>query len=75
MYSKYSVPFQVGYDPTVHVTSESEGFVVLNIRIFEPTSGGAPGPFTLSVSTQEVTGGISIFKLNHLLCHCFIRIT
>ena len=57
---KYSVPIQVGYDPTVYVTSESEGFVVLNIRIFEPTSGGAPGPFTLSVSTQEGTAGTTI---------------
>ena len=44
----------------MYVTSESEGFVVLNIRIFEPTSGGAPGPFTLSVSTQEGTAGTSL---------------
>ena len=34
--------------------------MVLNIRIFEPTSGGAPRPFTLSVSTQEGTAGISL---------------
>ena len=44
----------------MYVTSESEGYVVLNIRIFEPTSGGAPRPFTLSVSTQEGTAGISL---------------
>ena len=59
----------------MYVTSESEGYVVLNIRIFEPTSGGAPRPFTLSVSTQEGTAGISIqmksfimplFHQNHL---------
>ena len=57
---KYSVLIQVGYDPTVYVTSESEGYVVLNVRIFEPTSGGAPRPFTLSVSTQEGTAGTSL---------------
>ena len=44
----------------MYETSESEGMVVLNIRIFEPTSGGAPRPFTLSVSTQEGTAGTSL---------------
>ena len=46
---------QVGYDPTVYITSESMGFVVLNISVFSHPVTGTPRPFNLSVTTQDGT--------------------
>ena len=47
----------VGYEITTYQTSESMGFVSLSIALFNPPSGGAPRPFTLSVSTRGGTAG------------------
>ena len=49
---------QVGYDPTVYTTSESEGYVDLNIFVFNHPVDGAPRPFTLSVTTSDGTAGM-----------------
>ena len=46
---------QVGYDPIVYVTSESQGYVDLNIFVFSHPVDGAPRPFTLSVTTSDGT--------------------
>ena len=51
---------QVGYDPTLYVTSEGEGMVELNILVFSHPVTGTPRPFTLSVSTQDGTAGMCI---------------
>ena len=48
----------VGYEITTHQTSESIGFVRLSITVFDPPSGGAQRPFTLSVSIRDGTAGI-----------------
>ena len=53
-----SSAIQVGYDPTVYTTSESMGFVVLNISVFSHPITGTPRPFTLSVTTQDGTAGM-----------------
>ena len=49
---------QVGYDPTVYVTSESQGYVDLNIFVFSHPVDGAPRPFTLSVTTSDGRAGM-----------------
>ena len=46
---------QVGYDPTVYETSESQGYVDLNIFVFSHPVDGAPRPFTLSATTSDGT--------------------
>ena len=51
---------QVGYDPTVYITSESEGIVELNIFVFNHPVDGTPRPFTLSVSTRNGAAGMYI---------------
>ena len=45
----------VGYDPTMYLTSESQGMVELTIVLFplEP----APRPFNLTISTVDDTAG------------------
>ena len=50
---------QVGYDPTLYVTSEGEGMVELNIFVFSHPVTGTPRPFTLSVNSQNGTAGMS----------------
>ena len=50
-------PITVGYEFTVYTTSEGQGVVELSVIIFNPPSGGAPGPFTVSVSTEDNTAG------------------
>ena len=47
----------VGYEFTVYTTSEGQGMVELSVIIFNPPSGGAPRPFTLSVNTEDGTAG------------------
>ena len=49
---------QVGYDPTVYVTSEGQGYVDLNIVVFSHPVDGAPRPFYLSVTTSDGTAGM-----------------
>ena len=46
---------RVGYDPTVYVTSEGQGYVDLNIVVFSHPVVGAPRPFTLYVTTSDGT--------------------
>ena len=56
----YTSPeIRVAYDPTVYITSESIGFVVLNISVFSHPVTGTPRPFTLSVTTQDGTASMS----------------
>ena len=55
-----TVPITVGYEFTVYTTSEGEGMVELSVVIFDPPSGGAPRPFTLSINTEDGTAGIYI---------------
>ena len=49
----------MGYEPTTYTTSEAEGRVELNIVVFSPL-GGAPRPFTLSVTTEDNLAGVCI---------------
>ena len=61
-----SVPITVGYNPVLYTTTEEQGFVVLNITIFDPPAGGTPRPFTLVVNTQD--GTASMFSPVHIKC-------
>ena len=61
-----TVPITVGYNPVLYTTTEGQGFVVLNITIFDPPTGGTPRPFTLVVNTQD--GTASMFSLVHINC-------
>ena len=54
----YLEPIEVGYDPDVHVTTESAGSVDLTIRVFSHP-GGAPRPFSLLVNTEDGTSSMS----------------
>ena len=56
-------PIEVGYEFTQYVTSEGQGAVDLSIIIFDPYTGRAPRPFTLSVSTEHGTASIHIIYL------------
>ena len=42
----------------MYITSESIGFVVLNISVFSHPVVGTPRPFTLSVTTQDGTASM-----------------
>ena len=60
MANNYSFPTElivVGYRPTLYTTSEGQGFVDLTVVIFEPSTGGAPRDFVLSINTQDGTAG------------------
>lgn len=60
MTNNYSFPTElivVGYDPTLYITTEGQGFVDLTVRIFEPRFRGAPRDFVLSINTQDGTAG------------------
>ena len=46
-----TVLITAGYEFTVYITSEEQGFVELSVIIFDAPSGRAPRPFTLSVNT------------------------
>ena len=48
----------VGFSATLYTTSEDQGSVEISIIISEPTSGGAPRPFSLSLTTQDNTAGV-----------------
>ena len=58
--SLLTVPITVGYNPVFYTTTEGQGFVMLNITIFDPPTGGNPQPFTLVVNTQD--GIASMFR-------------
>ena len=62
-----TVPITVGYEFTVYTTSEGEGMVELSVIIFDPPSGGAPRPFTLSINTEDGTAGIYMCSYTHLI--------
>ena len=53
-------PIQVGYDPTIYRTSETEGSVTLNIHVFSHPTDGAPQPFDLIVSTRDDSAGMYV---------------
>ena len=55
---KHSELIQVGYDPIVYTTSESEGIVELNIFVLSHPVDGTPRPFVLSVNTSDGTAGM-----------------
>ena len=50
-------PITVGYDPDKYVTTESDGCVILTIRVFSH-SDGAPRPFTLAINTEDGTASM-----------------
>ena len=41
----------------MYTTTEGDGQVELCVVIFEPTSGGAPREFTLTITTEDGTAG------------------
>ena len=49
---------EVGYDPVSYVTTETDGFVDLIIRVFS-NPGGSPRPFSLSINTEEGNASMS----------------
>ena len=51
------VPIIVGHERTVYTTSEGGGQVELCVVIFEPSSGGAPREFNLTITTENGTAG------------------
>ena len=61
-----TVPITVGYEFTVYTTSEGEGMVELSVVIFDPPSGGAPRPFTLSINTENGTASIYMCSYTHV---------
>ena len=62
-----TVPITVGYEFTVYTTSEGEGMVELSVIIFDPPSGGAPRPFTLSMNTEDDPAGIFMCSYTQLI--------
>lgn len=48
---------RVGYEETLYTTPEGNVFVELCVIVFQPTSGGAPRPFSLSYNTENFTAG------------------
>ena len=50
-------PITVGYDPDSYVTTETDGSVTFNIRVFSHPAG-APRPFTLVVNTEDGTASM-----------------
>ena len=60
LFSFHAVLIEVGYELTLYVTSEGQGAVNLSIIIFNPPTGRAPRPFTLSVSTEDGTASMHI---------------
>ena len=54
----HAVLITVGYEFTVHTTSEGVGAIDLSIVVTDPPTGGAPRPFSLSVTTQDGTAGL-----------------
>ena len=48
-----AVPIVVGFESTAYTTSESEGMVELSVVVTDPPMGGAPRPFSLSVSKDQ----------------------
>ena len=65
LFSFHAVLIEVGYEFTQYVTSEGQGAVDLSIFIFTPPTGGAPRPFTLSVSTED--GTASKYNIIHFM--------
>ena len=67
-----TVLITVGYELKVYTAFETQGMVELSVIIFDPPSGGAPQPFTLSVSTEESTAGIymHVFIEHIATCTC-----
>ena len=63
----FSDPIQVGYDPTVYTTSESEGMVELNIFVFSHPVDGTPRPFALFVGQSDGTSGMYVLRTHKLL--------
>ena len=53
-----SEPITVGYDPDSYVTTETDGSVTLNIRVFSHPTTGAPRPFTLVFKTEDCTASM-----------------
>ena len=51
------VVITVGYELTTYTISEDQGAVNLSVIIFAPPTGGAPRPFSLSVSTGDGSAG------------------
>ena len=48
---------RVGYNRTVINTMEGDMYVILCAVIFEPATGVAPRPFTLTYETSDGTAG------------------
>ena len=48
----------VGYEAEMYTATESQSVVELSIIITDPPTGGAPRPFTLSLSTGDNIAGI-----------------
>ena len=59
----FSAVHIVGYEFTVHTTTEGKGHVELCAVIFKPGTGGAPLPFELSFTTEDGSAG-------QLVIHC-----
>ena len=53
-----TVLIALGYNHVFYTTTEGQGFVVLNITIFHPPTGGSPRPLTLAVNTQDGTASM-----------------
>ena len=60
LFSFHAVLIEVGCEFTQYVTSEGQGAVDLSIIIFDPYTGRAPRPFTLSVSTEDGSASMYI---------------
>ena len=56
----HTAPIRVGYEKTVYTTPEGDVEVELCVIIYQPPSGGAPRPFTISYSTEDDTACMSV---------------
>ena len=55
-----TVIITVGYELSVYFTSERQCMVELSVIIFDPPTGGAPRPLTLSVNTEDGSAGTTM---------------
>ena len=58
----------VGFEAEVYTVTESQRQVEISVVITDPSSGGAPRPFTLLLNTADNTAGmLTMQTISHAL--------
>ena len=62
----------VGYEAEMYTATESQSVIELSIIVTDPPTGGAPRPFTLSLSTGDnIAGRIATYNGSYFTCGSF----